>query len=116
GGCIYRVDPEGKNWELLSVGYRNEYDAAFHRHGELFTYDADMEWDFNTPWYRPTRVCLATSGSEFGWRNGAGKWPPYYPDSLPAIFNVGPGSPTGVCFGYGAKFQIGRASCRERVE
>jgi putative heme-binding domain-containing protein len=104
GGCIYHVDPEGKNWELFSTGYRNEFDAAFNREGELFTYDADMEWDFNTPWYRPTRVCHVTSGSEFGWRNGSGKWPPYYPDSLPAIFEVGPGSPTGVCFGYGAKF------------
>ena len=103
GGAIYRVDPAGKHWELLSVGYRNEFDAAFNRQGELFTYDADMEWDINTPWYRPTRVCLVTSGSEFGWRNGAGKWPPYYPDSLPAIY-VGPGSPTGVTFGYGAKF------------
>ncbi len=99
-----RVDPDGKNWELFSVGYRNEFDAAFNRHGELFTYDADMEWDINTPWYRPTRVCLVTSGSEFGWRNGAGKWPPYYPDSLPAIYDVGPGSPTGMAFGYGAKF------------
>ena len=104
GGCIYKVDPDGKNWELISTGYRNEFDAAFNRQGELFTYDADMEWDMNTPWYRPTRVCLATSGSEYGWRNGAGKWPPYYPDSLPAVYNVGPGSPTGMCFGYGARF------------
>jgi putative heme-binding domain-containing protein len=104
GGCIYKIDPDGKHWELVSTGYRNQFDAAFNRDGELFTYDADMEWDMNTPWYRPTRVCLATSGSEFGWRNGAGKWPPYYPDSLPAVFNVGPGSPTGVCFGYGARF------------
>ena len=96
GGCIYQVDPDGKNWELISTGYRNPFDIAFNRDGELFTYDADMEWDMNTPWYRPTRVCLATSGSEFGWRNGAGKWPAYYPDSLPAVFNVGPGSPTGV--------------------
>ena len=88
----------------LSTGFRNQYDAAFNRHGELFTYDADMEWDINTPWYRPTRVCLVTSGSEFGWRNGAGKWPAYYPDSLPAVVDVGPGSPTGVTFGYGAKF------------
>jgi putative heme-binding domain-containing protein len=104
GGCIYKIDPDGKDWELVSTGYRNEFDAAFNRQGDLFTYDADMEWDINTPWYRPTRVCLAASGSEFGWRNGAGKWPPYYPDSLPAIYNVGPGSPTGVCFGYGAKF------------
>jgi putative heme-binding domain-containing protein len=104
GGAMYKVDPEGKSWELLSVGYRNQYDAAFHRHGDLFTYDADMEWDFNTPWYRPTRVCLAASGAEFGWRNGAGKWPPSYPDSLPAVLDIGPGSPTGVTFGYGAKF------------
>ena len=104
GGCIYKIDPDGKDWELISTGYRNEFDAAFNRHGDLFTYDADMEWDMNTPWYRPTRVCLVTSGSEFGWRNGAGKWPAYYPDSVPAIYNVGPGSPTGICFGYGAKF------------
>src|SRR5262245_51532582 len=104
GGAIYKVDPEGKSWELLSVGFRNQYDAAYNRHGELFTYDADMEWDFNTPWYRPTRVCLVTSGSEFGWRNGTGKWPPYYPDSVPAVVDIGPGSPTGVTFGHGAKF------------
>ena len=36
------------------------------------------------PWYRPTRVVHATSGSEFGWRSGTGKWPTYYVDSLPA--------------------------------
>ncbi|MCE9529836.1 MAG: c-type cytochrome [Planctomycetes bacterium] len=106
GGCIYKVDPKGKNWELLSTGYRNQYDAAFNKNGDLFTYDADMEWDFNTPWYRPTRVCLAASGSEYGWRNGAGKWPSYYADSWPAIVDIGPGSPTGVTFGYGAKFPV----------
>jgi len=104
GGAIYAVDPDGKNWEVVCVGFRNEYDAAFNKLGDLFTYDADMEWDFNTPWYRPTRVCLCASGAEFGWRNGAGKWPAYYPDSLPAVVDIGPGSPTGVTFGYGAKF------------
>lgn len=104
GGAIYNVTPDGKTWELFSVGFRNQYDAAYNTAGDLFTYDADMEWDFNTPWYRPTRVCLVTSGSEFGWRNGAGKYPVYYPDTLPPIVNIGPGSPTGVCFGYGAKF------------
>jgi putative heme-binding domain-containing protein len=104
GGTIYQVDPDGKDWVVNTVGFRNQYDAAFNRHGDLFTYDADMEWDFNTPWYRPTRVCFAASGAEYGWRNGAGKWPTYYPDSLPAIVDIGPGSPTGVTFGYGAKF------------
>src|SRR5262249_48138680 len=26
GGAIYKVDPEGKEWELFCVGFRNEYD------------------------------------------------------------------------------------------
>ena len=104
GGCIYQIDPEGKNWELIAVGFRNQYDAAVNRHGELFTFDADMEWDMNTPWYRPTRVCHVVSGAEFGWRNGSGKWPAYYPDSVPATVDIGPGSPTGITFGYGAHF------------
>jgi putative heme-binding domain-containing protein len=104
GGCIYRIDPDGKRWELVSMGYRNPYDLAFNRDGELFTYDSDMEWDINLPWYRPTRVCQAVSGSEFGYRGGSGKWPTYYPDSLPPAVDIGPGSPTGVTFGTGAKF------------
>jgi hypothetical protein len=45
-----------------------------------------------------------TSGAEFGWRNGTGKWPGTTPDSLPAALDIGPGSPTGVTFGHGAKF------------
>ncbi|MGY9001328.1 MAG: PQQ-dependent sugar dehydrogenase, partial [Rhodospirillales bacterium] len=103
-GIIYKVSPDGKDWEIVSSGYRNIFDGGFNLDGELFTYDADMEYDFNTPWYRPTRVCHVTSGSMFGWRNGTGKRPEFYPDTLPALVNVGPGSPTGVTFGYGAKF------------
>ncbi|HIK96171.1 MAG TPA: c-type cytochrome [Planctomycetes bacterium] len=104
GGWICRTDPEGREFELVSAGFRNEFDIAFNADGELFTYDADMEWDIGSPWYRPTRVCHATAGSEFGWRSGTGKWPNFYPDSLPAAVDIGPGSPTGIVFGYGAKF------------
>ncbi|MGH7944484.1 MAG: heme-binding protein [Opitutaceae bacterium] len=104
GGIIYKVTPDGKTFEVFSSGYRNIFDAALNRDGELFTYDADMEYDFNTPWYRPTRVCHVTSGSEFGWRNGAGKRPPFYADNLPPVVEIGPGSPTGMAFGHGAKF------------
>jgi putative heme-binding domain-containing protein len=104
GGIIYKVTPDGKTFEVFSSGYRNIFDAALNRDGELFTYDADMEYDFNTSWYRPTRVCHVTSGSEFGWRNGAGKRPPFYADNLPPVVDIGPGSPTGMTFGYGAKF------------
>lgn len=103
-GCIYQVSPDGKDWTLVSMGYRNEYDIAFNKHGDLFTYDSDMEWDMSLPWYRPTRVCHAVDGSEFGWRGGTGKMYEYHPDNLPPVVNIGPGSPTGVCFGYGARF------------
>ncbi len=104
GGWICQIDPDGTSLELLSMGYRNQYDIAYDPNGELFTFDADMEWDIGLPWYRPTRVCHSTWGSEYGWRSGTGKWPDYYPDSLPATVNIGPGSPTGVTFGTGSRF------------
>ncbi len=104
GGWIANVSPDGGEWTLHASGFRNEYDIAFSPDGELFTYDADMEWDVGTPWYRPTRVNHATSGAEFGWRSGTGKWPTWYPDSLPSVVDIGPGSPTGIGFGTAAKF------------
>ncbi len=103
-GYLARMSPDGQDWTLIASGLRNQYDAAFNRHGELFTYDADMEWDLGTPWYRPTRVCHVVDGAEFGWRSVSGKWPEDYADSVPPVINVGRGSPTGVAFGYGAKF------------
>src|SRR6056297_1858536 len=104
GGYIVSFDPDGGNVELVATGFRNQYDMAWNKDGELFTYDADMEWDVGTPWYRPTRVNHVISGAEFGWRNGTGKWPAYYPDSFGAAVNIGPGSPTGISFGYGTNF------------
>lgn len=104
GGWVAKTDLDGKTWELVTTGFRNQYDAAFNREGDLFTYDADMEWDFSVPWYRPTRVCMVQSGGEFGWRSLSKKWPVRWEDSLPPVVDIGPGSPTGVAFGYGAKF------------
>ncbi|MEK6258421.1 MAG: c-type cytochrome [Planctomycetota bacterium] len=104
GGWICQTDPDGKTWEVFSSGYRNQFDFAFNADGEMFAYDADMEYDFGAPWHRPTRVVHATSGSEFGWRSGTGKWPAYYVDSLPPVIDIGPGCPVGVEFGYGTKF------------
>lgn len=103
GGYIVRGDLDGKNWELFCAGFRNPYHFAFNSDGEIFTFDSDMEWDWGTPWYRPTRINHSVSGGEYGWRSGTGPWPAYYPDSLPAI-DIGVGCPTGTEFGYGAKF------------
>src|SRR5690606_34880692 len=75
GGWIARTDSLGEHWALVSVGFRNAFDIAFNEQGDMFTYDSDMEWDLGMPWYRPTRICHVTSGSEFGWRTGTGKWP-----------------------------------------
>ncbi|GIW88007.1 MAG: hypothetical protein KatS3mg108_2331 [Isosphaeraceae bacterium] len=103
-GWIARTDPDGQRWELIAAGLRNPFDIAFNTDGELFTYDADMEWDIGAPWYRPTRVNHVISGAEFGFRNGSAKWPAHYIDSFGAVVDIGPGSPTGITFGYGAHF------------
>ncbi|MHB1177233.1 MAG: c-type cytochrome [Daejeonella sp.] len=104
GGWIAQIDPDGTNWELVSSGYRNPFDLTFNDAGDMFTYDSDMEWDFGMPWYRPTRINHVISGGEFGWRPGTQKWSPAYPDNLPAILNVGQGSPTSFFNGLNARF------------
>ena len=99
-GYIAKVDPEGNTWEVVAGGFRNQVDVAFNQDGEMFTWDADMEWDLGLPWYRPTRLSHVVSGGEYGWRFGTGKWPDWYPDSLPATLDTGLGSPTGMVFGH----------------
>lgn len=104
GGWVTRLDPTTMQQELICIGFRNQYDITLNRHGDMFTYDADMEWDLGSPWYRPTRICQVLSGADYGWRSGTGKWPTYYEDSLPPVLDIGPGSPTGVVAGIGTKF------------
>ena len=103
GGWIGRFKPDGSSLQLVSMGHRNTFDVAFHQSGELFSYDADMEWDFGMPWYRPTRINHVVPGGEMGWRNGTGKWPEYYEDSMAPVLNIGPGSPVGLLSGSGFK-------------
>lgn len=98
GATIYRMDLERNRYTLLTGGYRNPYDHAFNLEGELFTFDSDMEWDINVPWYREVRSVHAIPGGDYGWRTGSGVWPDYYLDSLPPLREVGRGSPVGVEF------------------
>jgi putative heme-binding domain-containing protein len=104
GGFILRTDEKGKNWELYCAGMRNTYDFAFNPDGEMIGFDSDMEWDWGLPWYRPIRFCHLVSAGDYGFREGSGKWPKYYPDSLPSMVDVGIGSPTGLKFGTGSNF------------
>ncbi|QTN34011.1 c-type cytochrome [Akkermansiaceae bacterium] len=112
GGWVCRISPDGKDWKMISSGFRNPVDLAINREGELFTFDSDLEFDIGSPWYRPTRVCHVTPGSEFGWRSGSAKWPEYFADSMAPVINVGPGSPTGIAFGHHSDFP---ASYRDKL-
>lgn len=98
-GYIARLDPEGQRWTVVAGGFRNQVDIAFNREGEMFTWDADMEWDVGLPWYRPTRLNHVISGGEYGWRWGTGKRPAWFPDTLPSTLDTGLASPTGIVFG-----------------
>jgi putative heme-binding domain-containing protein len=104
GGFVMRMDLDGRNAEIVAAGTRNTYDFAFNKDGELFGFDSDMEWDWGTPWYRPTRIYHIIPGGDYGYREGTGKFPPYYQDTLPPIKNIGIGSPTGIKFGYNSNF------------
>ncbi|NOX99432.1 MAG: c-type cytochrome [Verrucomicrobia bacterium] len=103
-GDILRTDKDGSFFELVAAGMRNQLDMDFNRDGEAFVYEADMEWETGAAWYKPTRVLHIVPGGEYGWRRATGKWPAYYEDSLPAVHDVGLGSPTGVGFAYKSNF------------
>lgn len=104
-GCqVLRTNPDGTEWTLVAAGMRNAYGFDFSPAGELFAFDSDNEWDWGTPWYRPTRLFHVVSGAEMGWRDGTRAWPDSYPDQLQTALDVGIGSPTGVKFGTRARF------------
>ena len=103
-GSIYRTDPDGNEFVLYAGGLRNPYDLAFNADGELFTYDADMEYDMGLPWYREPTVYHVVSGGEYGWRGGTGKWEQGLPDSAGFVCRTDASSPTGIIFGHETNF------------
>lgn len=101
---VLRYDPQTEKFDLFAGGMRNAYDFDFNADGELFTFDSDMEWDWGTPWYKPTRILHLVSGGEYGWRDGTRMWSDDYEDGLPPVAYIGIGSPTGVKFGTRSHF------------
>ncbi len=98
GGALFRIDRANKMFSLQLGGFRNPYNHAYNWEGEMFTFDSDMEWDINLPWYREVRSVHGVPGADYGWRSGSGKFPAYYIDSLPPVDDLGRGSPVGVEF------------------
>lgn len=104
GGHVIRTDRDGRTWEVIAGGLRNAYGLDFNADGELFTYDADLEWDIGLPWYHPTRVLHIVPGADYGWRRTTGSLPPFVPDTRPAVVDIGKGSPTAIRFGRRSNF------------
>jgi len=98
-GHLIRTDRDGHAWELLAGGLRNPFGIDFNEAGDLFTFDADMEWDVGLSWYHPTRVLHLVRGGDYGWRRGTGVLPVWSPDTLPSAVDVGVSSPTAIKFG-----------------
>lgn len=94
---VWRLLPSNQ-YSLFFSGMRNPYDFAYNLAGEAFTFDSDMEWDVNAPWYREVRTIHMTPGGDAGYRNGTGKFQDEYFDTIPALRHTRRGSPVGVEF------------------
>lgn len=95
-GAILRLRPDFSGTEVHADGFRNPYDFAFSRQGDILVFDSDGEREVTLPWYQPTRVFLALAGSNAGWVSPTWKRPNYFPDMAPVVAELGRGSPTGV--------------------
>lgn len=89
---VFRFDPTGEHWECISAGGRNPPSLGMNYLGECFSFDSDMEWHVDLPFYRPVRLNHWGVGGDNGWQ-GVGAYPPYYLDNLPPVMEVGRGSP-----------------------
>ncbi|MBS1825349.1 MAG: HEAT repeat domain-containing protein [Acidobacteria bacterium] len=98
GGVLVRWNRDNNTFTHIFGGLRNAYNHAYNRDGEAFTFDSDMEWDINMPWYRPVRSLHGIPGGDYGWRSGSGKLPSDFLDTLPPFHEAGRGSPVGVEF------------------
>ena len=92
------------SFDLFAIGMRNPVSHTYNKDGELFIYDADLEFDMALPWYKATDVLHVISGADAGFRDGSRKHPAYYFDYHGKIANIGCGSPVGSVFGTGTKF------------
>ena len=89
---VFRISPDGSRWECLGSGGRNPPSLGMNRLGDLFSFDSDMEWHVDLPWYRPVRLNHWALGADQGWEE-VGAHPPYAIDTVPGLLDLGRGSP-----------------------
>jgi putative heme-binding domain-containing protein len=89
---VFRITPDGGQWECIGSGGRNPPSLGVNELGEFFSFDSDMEWHVGLPWYRPTRLNHWLVGGDQGWQE-VGAYRPYFIDNLPGVLEVGRGSP-----------------------
>ena len=87
--------PDNK-FSLLFSGMRNPYDFAYNLAGEAFTFDSDMEWDVNSPWYREVRTVHLIPGGDAAIATAPASSRTSTSTSLPALRHLRRGSPVGV--------------------
>ncbi|MDP3849044.1 MAG: hypothetical protein Q8Q59_00965 [Luteolibacter sp.] len=106
-GALVRISPDFSKIELVAGGFRNAYDFDFDAQGRVFTFDSDCESDYFLPWYSGCAIYEVKPGLHHGWRLAG--WmrsfrvPDYMPSTVPALADIGRGSPTGVVVSRSAK-------------
>jgi putative heme-binding domain-containing protein len=107
-GALLRISPDLQRSEVVADGFRNPYDFDFNEAGQVFTYDSDCERDYFLPWYSGCRAYHVRFGKTHGWRLPgylrSFRIPDYMPETVPALADLGRGSPTGVRCYQGSAF------------
>ena len=97
---MLRFSPDFARFEVVADGFRNAYDFDFTADGEPITFDSDNERCIGLPWYEGCRVYHVRPGGHYGWQGPhyttTWRMPPYFPDVVAPIVDLGRGSPTGV--------------------
>ncbi len=107
-GMVFRMDPDGKNIEVLAHNFRNPYELAMDSHGNLWQSDNDDDGNQGTRLnflleYGNYGFKDKLTGSNWrerrpGWSEEIPKrhWHLNDPGTVPNLLQTGSGSPTGI--------------------